>query len=103
VKFVWPSSDGFRVKHYESKLAALNAINSALQKENDKLREELALAQDPTTDAGEDDSSGEQGLRRPRVFARLAGAAAHDPVGSRGWRDGFGDGRSFGAVVNPRP
>lgn len=43
----------FRVKHYESKLAALNAINSALQKENDKLSEELAVAQDPTTDAGE--------------------------------------------------
>lgn len=41
-----------RVKQYESKLAALNAINSALQKENDKLREELAHAQDPTTDAG---------------------------------------------------
>lgn len=41
-----------RVKQYESKLAALNAINSALQKENDKLRAELAEAQDPTTDAG---------------------------------------------------
>lgn len=41
-----------RVKQYESKLAALNAINSALQKENDKLRKDLARASMPTTDAG---------------------------------------------------
>ena len=42
-----------RVKLYEGKLAALNAINSALQKENGQLRKQLARAEMPETDAGE--------------------------------------------------
>lgn len=41
-----------RVKSYEGKLAALNAVNSALQKENDQLRAELDEASAPKTDAG---------------------------------------------------
>lgn len=40
----------YRVKGYESKLAALSAINSALQKENDKLRKDAARL--PVSDAG---------------------------------------------------
>lgn len=41
-----------RVKGYEAKLAALNALNSALQKENESLRADLEDAQEPKTDAG---------------------------------------------------
>lgn len=41
-----------RVKTYEKKVAALSAINSGLQKENDKLRKDLAHRAMPTTDAG---------------------------------------------------
>lgn len=41
-----------RVKTYEAKLAALNAVNSALQKENEQLREDLEDAMQPKTDAG---------------------------------------------------
>ncbi len=39
-----------RTKQYESKIAALQAINSALQKENDKLRKQAA--RDDDSDAG---------------------------------------------------
>lgn len=39
-----------RSKSYESKIAALSAINSALQKENDQLRRDAART--PLTDAG---------------------------------------------------
>ena len=46
-----------RVKTYEAKLAALNAVNSALQKENEQLREDLEDAMQPKTDAGESDVS----------------------------------------------
>jgi hypothetical protein len=40
------------VKSYEAKLAALNALNSALQKENEQLREDLEYAQEPRTESG---------------------------------------------------
>ena len=40
-------------KQNESKLAALNAINSALQTENVKLKKDLAKSVAPPTDAGE--------------------------------------------------
>eukprot|EP00775_Hariotina_reticulata_P007626 gene7626-7828_t len=39
------------VKQYEAKLAALNALNSALQKENEQLREELDEAVQPKTES----------------------------------------------------
>lgn len=42
-----------RVKQYEGKLAALSALNSALQKECDQLRDELDEALQPKTEAGE--------------------------------------------------
>jgi len=42
-----------RFKQYEGKFAALQAINQGLQKENDKLRRELARVDAPITDAGE--------------------------------------------------
>lgn len=41
-----------RAKQYEAKLAALNAINSALQKENEQLRRDSRNARAPTSDAG---------------------------------------------------
>jgi len=41
-----------RVKQYEAKLAALNALNSALQKENEQLREDLDEAVQPKTESG---------------------------------------------------
>jgi hypothetical protein len=40
------------VKTYEAKLAALNALNSALQKENEQLQEDLEYAQEPKTESG---------------------------------------------------
>lgn len=42
------------VKSYETKLAASNALNSALQKENEDLREDLeeALAQERKAESG---------------------------------------------------
>jgi hypothetical protein len=48
-----PPPDVCRVKQYEGKLAALNAINSALQNENGQLRKQLARAELPENDAGE--------------------------------------------------
>jgi hypothetical protein len=41
-----------RVKQYEGKFAALQAISQGLQKENDKLRRELSKVDNPATDAG---------------------------------------------------
>lgn len=45
-----------RVKHYEAKLAALGAINSALQKENGDMCKELqrARSNNPASDAEEE-------------------------------------------------
>ncbi|KAF5832649.1 hypothetical protein DUNSADRAFT_11394 [Dunaliella salina] len=43
-----------KVKQVEGKLAALQAINQGLQKENDKLRRELARIDAPPTDAEEE-------------------------------------------------
>mmetsp|Transcript_18990 Transcript_18990/g.52955 ORF Transcript_18990/g.52955 Transcript_18990/m.52955 type:complete len:620 (+) Transcript_18990:307-2166(+) len=43
-----------KLKQYEGKLATLTAINGMLQSENDKLREDLEIAQNPTTDAEEE-------------------------------------------------
>jgi len=43
-----------RMKQYEGKLATLTAINGVLQSENDKLKQELEQARNPTTDAEEE-------------------------------------------------
>lgn len=40
------------VKAYEAKLAALNALNSALQKENEQLRDDLEVALEPKNEPG---------------------------------------------------
>lgn len=48
----WKSQLTDKVKLYENKLAAINAINSALQKENDKLRKAAGAAE--TSDAEAD-------------------------------------------------
>eukprot|EP00983_Pelagomonas_calceolata_P107469 1159346-Pelagomonas_calceolata.AAC.2 len=49
-----PQALADKVKQFEGKLAALQAINQGLQKENDKLRRELARIDAPPTDAEEE-------------------------------------------------
>lgn len=45
------------VKSYEAKLAALNALNSALEQENEQLREDLEIAHEPKAESGGQHSS----------------------------------------------
>ncbi|GAX84327.1 hypothetical protein CEUSTIGMA_g11749.t1 [Chlamydomonas eustigma] len=58
-----------QTKQYEGKIAALNAINSALQKENDKLREEVAKG-----GAGDGDAEEELEELKEEFQARLGAA-----------------------------
>lgn len=72
------------VKQYEAKLAALNAISSALQKENQQLREELADAAAPRTEDGESPC----GLVCPKPPAHALPVTVHTAFSSRAacWR-----------------
>lgn len=61
------------VKSYETKLAASNALNSALQKENEDLREDLeeALAQERKTESGGHIQGGAWCCAAPRLLWTL--------------------------------